>query len=116
MKNYVIGHAEGARSEFHDQLGLTGAEVSVNTLPAGGCVPFVHSHKENEEIYVITAGKGTLKIDEETVSVKAGDVIKIAPQGKRQFMASKDTDLSYVCIQVKAGSLTQYTETDAVID
>lgn len=31
MKNYVIGHAEGARSEFYEQLGLTGAEVGVNT-------------------------------------------------------------------------------------
>mgnify|MGYP002676974056 CR=1 FL=1 len=78
-------------------------------------MPFVHSHKENEEIYVITAGKGTLKIDEETVSIKAGGVIKIAPQGKRQFAASEDADLSYVCIQVKAGSLTQYTQNDAVI-
>lgn len=94
MKNYVIGHAEGARSEFYEQLGLTGAEVGVNTLSAGGCVPFVHSHEENEEIYVITAGNGTLKIDGETFSVKAGDVVKIALQGKRQFMALEDTDLS----------------------
>ena len=34
---------------------LTGAEVSINTLPAGANVPFVHSHKNNEEIYGIIA-------------------------------------------------------------
>lgn len=115
MKNYVIGHAEGLRSEFREQLGLMGAEASVNILSAGGCVPFVHSHKENEEIYVIIAGKGTLKIDGRVVEVKNGDVIKIASQRKRQFMASEDTALSYVRIQVKTGSLTKYTQTDAVI-
>ena len=47
-----------ARTELHDKLSLTGAEVSLNHLPAGGCVPFVHSHKKNEEIYGVLAGKG----------------------------------------------------------
>ena len=35
MKNYSIGIADGARTEFHQTLGLTGAEVSFNSLPAG---------------------------------------------------------------------------------
>jgi uncharacterized cupin superfamily protein len=39
------------RTELHDVLGLTGAEISINNLPAGAGVPFVHSHKKNEEIY-----------------------------------------------------------------
>ena len=46
------------RVELHDQLKLTGAEVSINQLPAGAGVPFVHSHTNNEEIYGILAGKG----------------------------------------------------------
>ena len=52
MKNYAktsIGN-EG-RVELHEALGLTGAEISINRLPAGAGVPFGHSHKENEEIY-----------------------------------------------------------------
>ena len=36
------------RVELHDQLFLTGAEISVNRLPAGANVPFVHFHKSNE--------------------------------------------------------------------
>lgn len=31
------------RTELHDALGLTGCEVSVNALPAGAAVPFVHA-------------------------------------------------------------------------
>ena len=73
MKNYSIGIADGARTEFHQTLGLTGAEVSFNSLPAGVSVPFVHSHKENEEIYIITEGKGTLTIDGEVVKIKKGN-------------------------------------------
>ena len=61
MKNYSIGIADGARTEFHQTLGLTGAEVSFNSLPAGVSVPFVHSHKENEEIYIITDRKAKEK-------------------------------------------------------
>ena len=37
-------------NELHEKLSLTGAEISLNELPAGANVPFVHSHKENEEI------------------------------------------------------------------
>lgn len=116
MKNYLIGHADRARTEFHQTLGLTGAEVSVNTLPAGVSVPFVHSHKENEEIYIITEGSGNLKIDNEIVAVKKGDIIKISPKGKRQFEASNDETMSYICVQVKENSLHAYTEDDAVIE
>ena len=46
------------RVELHDALKLTGAEISINTLPAGAGVPFVHSHRKNEEAYGILSGKG----------------------------------------------------------
>lgn len=46
MKNYCILNATNEpRVELHDKLGLTGAEVSINNIPAGACVPFVHHHK-----------------------------------------------------------------------
>ena len=38
------------RVVLHDVLALTGAEVSINELPSGVSVPFVHTHKNNEEI------------------------------------------------------------------
>ena len=45
MKNYAkTGKSEGARTELHDKLGLTGAEISINEMPAGASVPFIHSH------------------------------------------------------------------------
>ena len=95
MANYAkttVGK-EG-RVELHEKLGLTGAEISVNELPAGAGVPFVHSHKENEEIYGILAGKGKAVIDGETVDLTAGDWLRIAPAAKRQFFAADDSGIS----------------------
>ena len=106
MTNYVktnIGN-EG-RIELHDTLSLTGAEISINKLPAGANVPFIHSHKNNEEIYGIIAGKGKVIIDEEEINLTTGDWLRISPAGKRQFFASEDSELTYICIQVKENSL-----------
>ena len=81
----------------------------------GASVPFVHLHKKNEEIYIILSGKGIASIDGEDVEIAKGDVVKISPEGKRQFFADDDSELSYACIQVKAGSIEGYTADDAVI-
>ena len=65
--NFALLHAgDAARQELHDALGLTGCEVSVNTLPAGAGIPFVHAHTKNEEVYGVLAGSGELWLDGET--------------------------------------------------
>ena len=116
MNNFKkVSVAEEARVELHDLLGLTGAEVSINALPAGASVPFVHSHKQNEEIYAVLEGEGKAVIDGESVALKAGDWVRIAPAAKRQFFAAADKGIKYICIQVKAGSLEGYTMGDAVV-
>ena len=116
MKNYSkVSVTKDARIELHNKLSLTGAEVSINELPAGASVPFIHSHKQNEEIYAIIDGEGTVEIDGEKITVKAGDWLRIAPVAKRRFFAASDKTIKYICIQVKADSLTGYTQSDAII-
>lgn len=116
MANYTkttVG--KESRSELHETLSLTGAEISLNELPAGTGVPFVHSHKENEEIYGVLSGKGKVVIDGEEISLAAGDWLKIAPAAKRQFFAAGDSGIIYICIQVKENSLEHFTAEDAII-
>lgn len=116
MKNYnKISINNEPRTELHDALGLTGAEVSINALPAGASVPFVHSHKQNEEIYAVLEGEGYAVLDGEKVVLKAGDWVRVSPAAKRQFFAAQNVGIKYVCIQVKANSLEGYTMTDAVV-
>ena len=108
--------SDSPRSELHAKLGLTGAEISINNMPAGSCVPFVHSHKQHEEIYGILAGCGKAIIDGEEVPLQKGDWLRVSPAAKRQFFAGKDTPLSYICIQTKEHSLGGFTADDAVIE
>lgn len=116
MTNYTkttIGNE--SRTELHETLSLTGAEISMNLLPAGTNVPFVHSHKNNEEIYGILSGNGYVIIDNEKIETVAGDWLKISPAAKRQFFASNNSDMIYVCIQVKENSLGGFTADDAIV-
>ena len=114
MANYKLVHSEPApRVELHEALGLTGAEVSINTVPPNGGVPFVHVHTNNEELYIVLEGKGELWIDGETLPIKAGDSFRIDPAGKRANRAAADSSLKYICIQTKAHSLGGFTMTDA---
>lgn len=115
MKNYSKVNVTGTdRVELHDTLGLTGAEISVNFMPAGAGVPFVHSHKQNEEIYIILEGKGCMEIDGEKVALEANDFLRVAPEAKRQLFAAENSSLKYLCVQVKSGSLEAYTANDGV--
>lgn len=110
-----VSVADNARTELHDILGLTGAEISINELPAGAGVPFIHAHKQNEEIYAIIEGNGKAVIDNEEIALTAGDWLRVSPSAKRQFSASADSGIKYICIQVKENSLECYTAEDAII-
>ena len=116
MANYTKTNVQSeGREELHEKLGLTGAEISINQFPAGAGVPFVHSHKNNEEIYGVLAGAGKAIIDGEEIALTAGDWLRVAPAAKRQFFAADDSGITYVCIQVKEHSLGGFTAEDAVV-
>ena len=53
MANFSkVSVAQDARTELHDKLSLTGAEVSINSLPAGASVPFIHSHMKKYMLFL----------------------------------------------------------------
>lgn len=95
------------------ELGLTGCEVSLNRLPAGKGMPFVHSHKKNEELYIVLGGSGIFYVDGEEFPVSEGSLVRVAPEGERAWKAG-DEDLYFICIQAQAGSLTQATLEDGI--
>jgi mannose-6-phosphate isomerase-like protein (cupin superfamily) len=76
-------------------------------------MPFVHAHKENEELYIIVRGRGTFYIDGEEFPVQEGSIIRVDPVGARAWKAD-DEDLYVICIQAKAGSLNQATLKDGI--
>lgn len=119
MKTYSVtelGNLDSiTRVTIKEKLDLTGAEISVNNLPAGAGIPFAHSHKRNEEIYIFTSGNGLFLLDGYKLPVKEGTVVRVSPSVVRSIKADDSSGLSYFCIQVDEGSLVQATQDDAII-
>ena len=64
--------------------------VSHFRLHAGKRSPFSHRHRRAEEIYVILAGAGRVKLDDDLFAVHARDAIRVAPGVARAFEAGPD--------------------------
>lgn len=117
MKNTKLQHVDmtASRTELHELLSLTGTEVSINNLPAGVSIPFVHAHTNNEELYIVLSGKGSFFVDGEEFLISEGDCLRVDPKGERCLKAADDSALRYLCIQSRAGSLQGYTMSDGII-
>jgi mannose-6-phosphate isomerase-like protein (cupin superfamily) len=57
---------------------------------AGKRFPFGHSHREQEEVYIVTSGSARMKLDDEIVDIARWDVIRVAPGVIRGFHAGPD--------------------------
>ena len=91
-----------------DLVQSTSAEVSLSVLPAGEGVPILHTHKENEEIYIVINGEGQYLVDGEIFPITEGSVIRVAPAGSRCIRnTSSEHPLTFICFQANAGSLKQ---------
>jgi mannose-6-phosphate isomerase-like protein (cupin superfamily) len=73
-----------------EDLGAEQAGLTHFRLRPGKRSPFVHRHREAEEVYVILAGSGRVKLGEEIRPVAAGDAIRVAAALPRAFEAGPD--------------------------
>lgn len=117
-----FAHASvGALREFSgkqfvkDATGATSCEISFGTLPRGESVPFFHSHKGNEENYIILSGAGKFQVNDDVFDIAEGSVIRVATNCDRNLKCTSAEPLCYICIQAREGSLVDYTMTDAEI-
>ncbi|MCD7779168.1 MAG: cupin domain-containing protein [Candidatus Gastranaerophilales bacterium] len=112
MENKDINLKCNSKLFLNKVLGLTGAEISISTIPAGENYLGKHKHKENEEIYIILSGEGCILVNEKEIKVKEGSIARVAAGNIRAIKSISDT-MTYICIQVKENSLKNYTLTDA---
>ena len=112
-----VGKLQGFEGKqfVKDATGATSCEISFGTLPAGASVPFFHSHKENEENYIILSGVGKFQVNDTVFDIAEGSVIRVSTNCDRNLKCTSATPMTYVCIQAKEGSLGGYTMTDAEI-
>jgi quercetin dioxygenase-like cupin family protein len=52
--------------------------------------PMAHSHREQEEAYVVVAGSGSILLDGQVRELRQWDVVRVAPEVVRAFEAGPD--------------------------
>jgi uncharacterized cupin superfamily protein len=52
--------------------------------------PVAHSHREQEEAYVVVEGSGSIRLDDEVHPLRPWDVIRVSPETVRAFEAGDD--------------------------
>jgi mannose-6-phosphate isomerase-like protein (cupin superfamily) len=91
-----FGYGELQESRFpREQLGLETSGLAYHRVRPAQRQPFAHRHERAEEVHVVLAGSGYLKVDDERVPVAALDVIRVPPGVTRAFEAGPD-GLDYV--------------------
>ncbi|MGM9868482.1 MAG: cupin domain-containing protein [Sodaliphilus sp.] len=110
--NYSILHLNGwnhteGKTFLADEIGMTGAQASIQKLAPGEDAPFLHSHKTHEELYVIISGSGEFQVDGHIDKVSEGSFIRVAPAGVRALRNTGNTKMIMMCIQYRANTFTE---------
>ena len=73
-----------------EPLELRGFGLSYLRVAPGFRVPFGHKHSRQEEAYVVIAGSGRIKLDDELVDLKRWDAIRIDKDTTRAIEGGPD--------------------------
>lgn len=85
------GMGEICESRFlRRDLGAERIGMAHYKMNPGRRIGFGHRHAESEEIYVVLAGSGRFKIEDEIVPVSAKDVVYLPPGSMREWEAGPD--------------------------
>lgn len=86
-----FGHGDQGEARFATRpLGAASTGVSHQRLRPGVRQAFGHRHQHAEEVAVVLAGSGRVKIDDELRDVRPLDAIRFAPGPARAFEAGPD--------------------------
>lgn len=91
IEDSSAGRVPGMEGRFSRKfLGSRDLGVSHWRYAPGAKQPTGHSHREQEEAYVVVAGSGRMRLDDEVREVRQWDVIRVAPEVVRAFEAGPD--------------------------
>jgi quercetin dioxygenase-like cupin family protein len=91
VENAVSDPGSGLDARFaRKHLDSEHLGVSLFRYQPGYRSPFGHRHREQEEAYIVVAGSGRAKLDDDVVELRQWDVLRVAPPVARAFEAGKD--------------------------
>jgi len=68
-------------------LELEESGLTYQRVPPGYRFPYGHTHKTQEEVYVVVGGSGRMKVDDEIIDLKAWDAVRVPPGTWRGYEA-----------------------------
>jgi uncharacterized cupin superfamily protein len=71
-------------------LGLERSGLGYQHIPPGHRFPYGHTHERQEEVYVVLAGSGRMKLDDETIELVQWDAVRVAPGTWRGYEAGPE--------------------------
>jgi mannose-6-phosphate isomerase-like protein (cupin superfamily) len=91
IEDSVGERAEGIEGRFgRSHLDSEHLGVSLFRYAPGVRSPMAHSHREQEEAYVVVSGSGRVRLDDEVLPVRTWDVIRVSPHTIRAFEAGPE--------------------------
>jgi mannose-6-phosphate isomerase-like protein (cupin superfamily) len=86
-----FGLSPGLEARFaRDELATEQSALSFQRLAPNFRQPFGHRHERQEEVYVVLAGSGRIKLDDEILELEQWDSVRISPATTRQVEAGPD--------------------------
>ncbi|MFL5846352.1 MAG: cupin domain-containing protein [Solirubrobacteraceae bacterium] len=73
-----------------DALELEHSGLSYQRIPAGYRFPYGHTHRTQEEVFVVVRGGGRMKLDDEIVELREFDAVRVPPGTWRGYEAGPD--------------------------
>jgi mannose-6-phosphate isomerase-like protein (cupin superfamily) len=86
VEDTAAGRIEGMEARMgRKQLDSRDLGVSLFRYTPSFRNPMSHSHREQEEAYVVVAGSGRIRLDDEIHDVRLWDVVRVAAEVVRSF-------------------------------
>lgn len=98
------------------QLNLKGVALGFIRLPAGEGYTFTHTHVAQEEVYIVIEGQGEILINNRSILLEKGDVVRVDPASRRALKAADDTALFAICAGGVAAGYPQDSNARYLID
>ena len=71
-------------------LGLERSGLTYQRVPPDYRFPYGHTHRAQEEVYVVVGGGGRMKVDDEIVELKEWDAVRVPPGAWRGYEAGPE--------------------------
>jgi uncharacterized cupin superfamily protein len=91
LENAAAAKERGVDARFarrhlgSEHLGVSYFKYPPNFRSADG-----HRHREQEEAYVVVAGSGRVRVDDEILELRPWDVVRVSPSAVRAFAAGPE--------------------------